>query len=921
MKSIKFNLFIFWICSFALSAQTYQKYSFRPMPFGGGGCVSGFLSCPTQKNLIIARTDVGGLYRWVEATKSWKSLQYASPNGGNYCVESMAIDPSSPNRFYCVTGEVYLDGGATTLMRSVDYGETWEYINVTSYFKALGNSGGNKGSGERLRVDPNKGNILYYGSRTTGLWKSTNYGSTWSRVSSFPVVTTTDKNGICFIDILKDSGTPGEETPVILAAVSRGDMVAPLDSANIYLSKDKGVTWTPISGQAGSGSVFPDAKYTPSRMAYAKGKIYITYGNAPRACMWRYDVNTNVWEDVSPNSIYKIHGVSIDNADNPTVIAASTNSVFAYLKWGSTTYGDDIFRGTIDQNGKVTWGPRMIDSGTAVYDPKWFIQNVQLHWAWGIEIDKFNKNRVFVTSGNGIYSTDNFTASPSVWYANVKGLEETAVMDATSIPNGKFMLALGDISGAVYSDPTKYGYRFVPAQTVTTSVDYAPLTTEKMMIRSGSKVAAGGISSNVMYSTDGGIKWTGVPIASLSLTPALPNPLGATDKGLALGWSAVSADGKIIAWATNWQVSGTTYYNAFYTADKGVTWNAFPAGRSTRIYADKVNPNVFYSTLWATRYTFTWDGSAFQMTTNTNPANFNYNLSINPLVEGEYLAVSTSNKLFLMANKGATATQLTGLTYCISTCWGKPAPGRSNCTIFAFGKIGSETVNRIYRSDDMGTTWVRVTTDGEKFGGNSSVMVGDMNTYGRVFFSTYLGMMYGEMDNSSYAKSITVSGANGINTVAIDGDKLQMNAQFNPANTTNQKVFWEVDNPALATIDSTGLLTAKKAGNVQVLAWALDGTGIFGIGNIKVTLPMSIGNTKSKTVSVYPNPFKNHTKIVSENALLYRVISQSGVVVESGTVTGNAEIGMKLLTGAYILEIKEKETGITQKIKLLKSSL
>jgi uncharacterized protein YjdB len=177
------------------------------------------------------------------------------------------------------------------------------------------------------------------------------------------------------------------------------------------------------------------------------------------------------------------------------------------------------------------------------------------------------------------------------------------------------------------------------------------------------------------------------------------------------------------------------------------------------------------------------------------------------------------------------------------------------------------------------------------------------------------------MDNSSYAKSITVSGANGVNTVAIDGDKLQMNAQFNPANTTNQKVFWEVDNPALATIDSTGLLTAKKTGNVQVLAWALDGTGIFGIGNIKVTLPMSIGNIKSKSVSVYPNPFKNHTKIVSENALLYRVISQSGIVVESGTVTGNAEIGMKLPTGAFILEIKEKETGITQKIKLLKSGL
>jgi len=40
---------------------------------------------------------------------------------------------------------------------------------------------------QRLAVDPNKNSILFYGARSgNGLWKSTNYGSTWTKVTSFP---------------------------------------------------------------------------------------------------------------------------------------------------------------------------------------------------------------------------------------------------------------------------------------------------------------------------------------------------------------------------------------------------------------------------------------------------------------------------------------------------------------------------------------------------------------------------------------------------------------------------------------------------------------------------------------------------------------------------------------------------------------
>ena len=42
---------------------------------------------------------------------------------------------------------------------------------------------------QRLAVDPNSNNILYFGARSGhGLWKSTDFGATWAQVKDFPSV-------------------------------------------------------------------------------------------------------------------------------------------------------------------------------------------------------------------------------------------------------------------------------------------------------------------------------------------------------------------------------------------------------------------------------------------------------------------------------------------------------------------------------------------------------------------------------------------------------------------------------------------------------------------------------------------------------------------------------------------------------------
>ena len=70
------------------------------------------------------------------------------------------------------------------ILRSTDEGKTFTPASLP--FKIGGNMPG-RGMGERLVVDPHKNSILFFGARSgNGLWKSTDSGVTWTKVSAFP---------------------------------------------------------------------------------------------------------------------------------------------------------------------------------------------------------------------------------------------------------------------------------------------------------------------------------------------------------------------------------------------------------------------------------------------------------------------------------------------------------------------------------------------------------------------------------------------------------------------------------------------------------------------------------------------------------------------------------------------------------------
>jgi len=730
------NLFIATLMTQAQIPETYQWSSVK---FGGGGFVTGVITCPTEKNLIYARTDVGGAYRWIEETQSWKSISYAvSPNQtGLLCVESLAIDPSEPNKVYLFAGQGYFNNGLTAILISSDYGETFKTVDVSSKFRANGNNSG-RANGERLAVDPNKGSILFCGTRDKGLFKSIDSGLTWVKVSGFPITTTTNGNGICVVEFDAASSTKGNPTQTIYAAVSRSG------ADNIFVSYDAGETWNPISGNP--------TTYMPQHCLLTKDFLYVTYADAEgpgtpkgEGAVWKYDLKNNVWKDISPAN-HSYGGISIDRS-NPLNIAVSTYGKWQSQTWipGVTPYGDDLYK---SKDGGNTWSKRLLGNNLAKYsepDVTWLKINSQMHWSGDLEIDPFNPDRIFVISGNGIYTSSNFSATVSNWRMAVNGLEETVVMDVITIPGGPTLTVMGDYCGATYSDISKYGIQHNPSGGSSTALDYAG--SAKCIVRSGSEITVNGIKGALLFSLDEGKTWKLIPSEKTGLTK--PEQ----------GYPAVNADGSIIAWSV-----GSAVY---YTIDKGLTWNTFPGITAKyRVTADKVDKNVFYISTGPSFQTFVWNGNGFDLSNTLKISGVN-SLSQCPRAvpgfEGDVWVSAGNSGLYRITNKGVNSARISAITNCTAVEFGKAAPGKTYPSVYIWGKTTASSPIGIYRSDDTGQSWVQINNDQHQFGGlaNGGFVKGDMNVYGRVFMSNAgLGLIFGDINSSTSIGNVPENSSN-----------------------------------------------------------------------------------------------------------------------------------------------------------------
>jgi xyloglucan-specific exo-beta-1,4-glucanase len=667
---------------------------------GGGGFVSGIVTSKTEQNLMYARTDVGGAYRWNAATGKWiPLLDWVSTDETGYLgVEAIALDPRSSGKVYMLVGTSYFNGGKTAILRSGDYGNTFSITDVTSKFKAHGNGMGRQ-NGERLAVDPNNGNILFCGSRANGLWKSTDAGVNWSLAWN-GVTTTTNGNGINFVVFDPSSGTTGNPTQKFFIGVSR-------TGTNFYMSANGGASFTAVSG--GPTNLMPQRAVRASN-----NTLLITYANAEgpwnpsSGQIWKYNITTGAWTNITPSGTSFPYGaISVDPNDPNRIIASTIN---VYNLQYSGVYGDRFFLST---NGGSSWRD-LVGSGITLNNNgcSW-ITGESIHWAGSIEFNPFNTAQASVVSGNGIFTCDNVNATSTTWKFNAIGIEETVPLDIVSITGGPLVSVIGDYDGFRHTNITAFSTRHTPKIGTNTGLAFAALNTNKMVR----------VGSSMYYSTNQGVSWTSC------------NMNGSKGK------VALSADGNVFLHCP--EGSNTTYRST----NNGSSWAKTNLSISDAVpVADMVNSTKFYAYNSSTgaMMVSTSGGSSFSNAGSPGTGGSKIIRTV-PGKEGHIWVAMNGGGLKRSINSGSTFTTISGVTNCSAVGLGKAATGSAYHTIYIWGTVGG--VTGVFRSINEGASWTRINDNAHEYGGigNGQFVIGDMNVYGRVYMSTVgRGIVYGE---------------------------------------------------------------------------------------------------------------------------------------------------------------------------------
>ena len=116
--------------------------------------------------------------------------------------------------------------------------------------------------------------------------------------------------------------------------------------------------------------------------------------------------------------------------------------------------------------------------------------------------------------------------------------------------------------------------------------------------------------------------------------------------------------------------------------------------------------------------------------------------------------------------------------------------------------------------------------------GNGAVTVKATATDGSGVVGSETILLSGQI-SKTLVDGITLNSTS--DTITTNGQTLQISATVSPTNATNKDIIWSVDNNAIATVSSTGLLIPVGNGTVTVSATAKDGSGKVGSKTIKIS--------------------------------------------------------------------------------------
>jgi hypothetical protein len=810
-------MFIF-LFLFVQSISMAQTYTWDNVNLQGMGYVTGIAIHPTSYDKYV-RTDVGGIYRWDSGNSKW--LPVTDGKIASYNVEGMALSASNANVVFIAVG----DKETGKLYKSTDKGNSWQQFGNFSAYVA-GNDEWRNADPRLVVDDNNNGNLMFYASRKSGLQKSTNGGLNWISISSSVIPFGTEANGgQNFVVIDKASGNSTTSSTTVYVGVAGKGVYKSTNGGTSFSLLSNGPTastYTPVAGALGSNSLL-FVTYCRNWNDGADGKVYrfSTAGSG-----------TNI----TPSNN---NGMSFGPID---VCDSDPNKIITYQwRWGETKgihYSAD---------GGTTWTQKTCLAAN-FNAPVWWDKNGAINWDYcgGIAFDPTNSGKIWFTSGHGVFTSENITATNPVYYTQMKGLEEMVIMQicVPPLPNSTdVFIALADQQGFTVIDRDQ-----VPAQSwsegqfgMASSIDYC-VANPNFVARVSDNEQWTNPTGYGKYSTNGGVNWS-----SFSSKPS----------GAASGNIAIAATNQnTIVWAPINSSNNGLNVLPYYTYNGGGTWTkcgGIPTGnnfcsqqwsQSKFLVSDRVNGNKFYYYSYddATQrfYRSTDGGKNFSLiSTNTLPGNWQMKMEAIPGKEGHLLFCAASgSSLYYSANNGDTWTTIPNVSECEKFGFGKAIGSSNDVTIFVKATING--VNGIHYSTNNGTSWINIY--GSNIPSGLADISGDLDEEYTVYFGTGgRGLFYGTAQSSFVAVTgVSVSPTSASLNV---GATQQLTATVAPSNATNKTVSWSSSNTSVATVNSSGMVTGVATGSATITVTTQD-------GNKTATSVITVTTSTSKTINV-----------------------------------------------------------------------
>lgn len=798
------------------AADLTSQYEFLPVQVGGGGWVNGVTVHRTTPGVVYCHTDVGGAYRWNPTTNRWTQLITAnrmpasvmSAQGNEnegfgvtrasaYNVEAMALDPANAQTVYLAAGNGSASGSPPGfLLKSTDGGASFAHLTGAA-IRIAGNGEGRGAA--RFQVDPKNSQVVYYASRSDGVQRSLNGGTTWSRLT-VPAGLIVEAHAFGVSGIACDAGSAtvaGRTSRVYAAAAKQG----------IYTSTDGGENWSKISGGTGK----PADTGVAARVVVEGGTLYVAYGYFDGAGpgIWRYTPAAG-WTNITPQA-----NVPYDLAVDPL----SSQRLFAVNSWGMKS----AWRST---TGGSTWTALGTHSSDAA--GRSHFSSAIAPWktlppadtpAWRsigqFAFDPHHAGRLWFAEGFGMWRCDNFSDSNNTPdFVDVShGIEEMVCNQVLDLPGTKTLIATWDRPGFISTASTTYAGNspfwggFSDMSSAATSGGNPSFVVATASDHNYFRYAPSATSS------DGGTTWT-----QMASTPAAGDP---TPGDLKFGEVTVSATNtNLLVWYPR-----NTDTKLYVSTNRGASWTTATApgltgfvpffAASTRVLiSDRVNQRFGFYNWDSGNVSISTTGTTWSATTGTGLPTYCYR-PIHVATPGnandwwfatgyDYRADSSVRGLYRSTNGGLTYSKNPGWddTWCVG--FGKAAAGTTYPTIFAFGKRGEQS--GLFRSTDGGATWDRCVEHPLGIFDLVTSITGDMDTFGRVHV-----------------------GFNG-NTAAEGRLK---SAPTNQAPSVNAGLDRAVTLPAAASLDATVSDDGLPSGSSVAVTWSkLSGPGQVTFANV-----------------------------------------------------------------------------------------